>query len=66
MKALTVEQIEARMNVYDDLIDHLDCSIYENETERAQGVIMKAQLKRLAKDFYDRHEHKIPNDPDTV
>jgi hypothetical protein len=51
MKKLSDEEKDARINVYDEVIDHMDMEIYDNKIERKQGMIIKKQLIRIRENF---------------
>ena len=52
MKKLTQKQIDARMIVYDEVIDHLDGDIYDTATELEQGKIIRQQIKKLSENWF--------------
>ena len=54
MKKLSTKQEDARIAVWDELIDHMDMEIYDNNTEREQGALIKKQLIRLRDNFIKR------------
>jgi hypothetical protein len=55
MKKLTQEQIDDRMVVWDEAIDHMDGDVYDNNSEYQQGVIIRKQMMRMRDKFYKKH-----------
>jgi hypothetical protein len=58
MKKLTEQEIDDRMVVYEELIAHLEMSIYETDGELNQGKILQKQLIRMRDNFSKQHPPK--------
>lgn len=55
-KPLTKEQVEARINMYQEAIDHLTSSVHDNKEEMIQSEIVRRQIFLLMKKFSDKYE----------
>lgn len=53
---LSQEEVEARIVIYNELIDHLDMSIYESEEEKRQGIILKFKLRSQRDRFIKKYD----------
>ena len=51
-EVLSEKQIDARMVVYDDIIDRLNGDMYDNRTEEEQGMIIRNQIKKMSEKWY--------------
>ena len=58
---LTDNQIRARIVVYNELIDHLDQSIYDNAHEQEQGAFLQKQLIRTRDRFMFMNRDRLKN-----
>ena len=59
MKKLTEEQVEARMEMYDECIDHLGMSVCEEgSVEREQADILIRLLRNQSSKWYAQQMRK--------
>ncbi len=56
MKKLTEEQVEARMEMYAECIEHLNMDITTDPVEIEQGISVQKQLRSIADKFYKRYK----------
>ncbi len=61
MRKLTRKEIEARMVIYQEIIDHLGMDICETFEEKQQVTIVQKQIRTMADRFYYKHSWKWPN-----
>ena len=59
---LTIEQIHARLDMYEDAAGHLDLSVTETANEREQKWIVQRQIRALAEKFLKDHAETILKD----
>lgn len=52
---LTKEQIEARISMYNEGIDHMEMEIFDDEVEREQALFIQRQLIQLRDKFVAKH-----------
>lgn len=52
MKRLTKEEIEARMEAYEEAANHLEMDVTDTDEEKKQAAIVAAQIRKIAERFY--------------
>ena len=52
MDKLTKKQIDARMEMYQEAIEHLDGDVCDTAVEREQANIVQQELRGIAEKFY--------------
>jgi hypothetical protein len=55
MKKLMQWQIDDRLVVWNEAIDHMDGDVYDNTSERLQGAIIRKQMIKMRDKFYKKH-----------
>lgn len=55
MKKLTEEQIEARMEMYEECIEHLNMNITTVPVEMEQLKIVQKELRSISNSFYRKY-----------
>jgi hypothetical protein len=53
---LTTEQIEARICMYQEAVDHMEMDIYHDSIEREQALFIRNQIIRLRDKFIEKHQ----------
>lgn len=56
MKKLTDKQVEARIEMYEECIEHLNLDVTEDREEMKQAKIVQRQIRAIANRFYDKHK----------
>lgn len=60
---MTKEEYEARIAMYDEATDHLDCCVHENEEELRQSRIVKDEIRKLRDRFDNKYGHRFDPKP---
>lgn len=55
MKKLTKKQIEARIEMYEEAISHLDMDVCDTEEERKQAKIVQNQIMSMSLKFQRKY-----------
>ena len=55
MKKLTQEQIDARIEMYEEVIEHLYMNICDTAEEKRQAKVIQNQIRRLSEAFQKKH-----------
>ena len=56
MKKMTQKEVEERMIIYDEIVDHLNHNICETKGEEKQAKIVKKQIEKIMYRFYARYK----------
>ncbi len=54
-KKLTEEQIEARLNMYEEAASHLELDVCDTDVEREQADIVVKQIRAMSKKFEETY-----------
>jgi hypothetical protein len=56
---LTKEQIEARIEMYEEAANHLELSVTMSEAELEQAKVVSKELRAMLQRFYEKHYETI-------
>jgi hypothetical protein len=55
MSKLTNEQVEARIEMYEEAAEHLSLSVHDSDIEKQQSFIVIKQIRALQRKFLNKH-----------